>query len=89
MNREKEEMWVTGVVSATKPLMLTSEKLAKEMLRNQYSRARVLLCICTSFLDFMAIYIYIYIRAHRCLLLAVGEALMATLFSPGNASAGR
>ena len=84
MNGEKEEMWVTGVVLATKPPMLKSEKLAKEMLRNQYSRARVLFCICTSLLDFMAI----YIRAHRCLILAVGEALMVTLFSPGNASAG-
>ena len=85
MNGEKEEMWVTGVVPATKPPMLKSEKSAKEMLRNQSSRARVLLCICTSLLDFMAI----YIRAHRCLILAVGEALMVTLFSPGNASAGR
>ena len=85
MNGEKEEMWVTGVVPVTKLLMLKSEKLAKEMLRNQYSRARVLLCICTSLLDFMAI----YIRAHKCLLLAVAEALMVTLFSLGNASAGR
>ena len=56
MNGEKEEMWVTGVVLAIKPPMLKSEQLAKEMLRNQYSRARVLLCICTSLLDFMAIY---------------------------------
>ena len=61
MNGEKEEMWVTSVVPATKSPMLKSEKLAKEMFRNQYSRARVLLCICTSPLDFMAIYIYIYI----------------------------
>ena len=87
MNGEKEEMWVTGVVPVTKLPMLKSEKLAKEMLRNQYSRARVLLCICTSFLDFMAI--YIYKRAHRCLLLAIGEALMVTLFSPSNAFTGR
>ena len=43
MNGEKEEMWVTGVVPATKSPMLKSEKLAKEMLRNQYLRARVLL----------------------------------------------
>ena len=73
------------MVPTKKPPMLKSEKLAKEMFRNQYSRARVLLCICTSPLDFMAI----YIRAHRCLLLAVGEALMVTLFSPGNASTRR
>ena len=56
----------------------------KNVKKNQYSRARELLCICTSLLDF----IVIYICAHRCLLLAVGEALMVTLFSPGNASIG-
>lgn len=44
------------MVPATKPPMLKSEKSAKEMLRNQYSRARVLVRICTSLLDFMAIY---------------------------------
>ena len=49
-------MWVTSVVPATKPPMLESRKEAKEMLRNQSSRVGVLLCICTSLLDFMAIY---------------------------------
>ena len=73
------------MVPATKPPMLKSGKLAKEMLRNQYSRARVLLYVYASLLDFMAIYIH----ANRCLLLAVGEALMVTLFSSSNASAGR
>ena len=86
---KEEEMWITGVVPAKKPPMLKSEKLAKEILRNQYSRARELHCISTSLLDFIAIYIYIYARTHRCLLLAVGEALMVTLFSPCNAFAGR
>ena len=84
---KEEEMWVTNVVPAKKPSMLKLEKLAKEMLRNQYSRARELLCISISLLDFIAI--YIYARTHRCLLVAVGEALMVTLFSLGNASAGR
>ena len=83
MSGEKEEIWVTGVVLAIKPPMLKSEKLAKEMLRNQSSRARVLLCVYTSLSDFMA-----YIRVHRCLLLVIGGALMVILFSPGNASVG-
>ena len=46
---KEEEMWVTGAMPAKKPLMLKSEKLAKEMSRNQYSRAKELLCISTSF----------------------------------------
>ena len=76
------------MVPTKKPPMLKSEKLAKEMSRNQYSRAKELLCISTSLLGFIDIYIYIYACTHRCLLLAVGEALMVTLFSPGNASTG-
>ena len=56
MSGEKDEIWITGVVPAIKPPMLNSEKLAKEMLRNQSSRARVLLCVYTSLSDFMAIY---------------------------------